>query len=398
MILPKSNISIMDVRNCLAYPSTDLGTLCSCPNINPWSKYKPLLMKQEAVDWVLNGNRLIDYEGWEKGNMGTYGFTFPIAMSHTSIRNGANWEYNPPTGGTRQPFILGSFAGYNSEARPFFMSNIKKDNNSFTVNRTAQTTYGFGGAIALSSDDQIGFNDFENSQIGNSYFSILMYYDNNTTNPTVVSCDSTLANGGSIIRLDLTKSPFTIDRTWDIYLCFRTSQDSGTYYPIPWTDDNYYNMKLKIVSESPFDTECTQFSGTYNRGYTDIRPYALSNVDPSQNKYYPTRGPLYFKMILTTKGTATIDMSRMQMTLESTSYFQTQESMTPVMYDSNFNSIDSVRIYPNQETTIYVGSAYALNSKNGSAAVPPTNTKIYSLIRIKYRDEIIFSTGLNVTT
>ncbi len=35
MTLPDSNISIMDVRNVLGYPSTDLGTLCSCPNINP---------------------------------------------------------------------------------------------------------------------------------------------------------------------------------------------------------------------------------------------------------------------------------------------------------------------------------------------------------------------------
>lgn len=35
MILPNSDISIMDVRNALGYPSTDLGTLCSCPNVNP---------------------------------------------------------------------------------------------------------------------------------------------------------------------------------------------------------------------------------------------------------------------------------------------------------------------------------------------------------------------------
>ena len=29
MILPNNNISIMDVRNCLGYPSMDLGTLCT---------------------------------------------------------------------------------------------------------------------------------------------------------------------------------------------------------------------------------------------------------------------------------------------------------------------------------------------------------------------------------
>ena len=29
MILPKTNLSIMDVRNCTGNPSLDLGTLCS---------------------------------------------------------------------------------------------------------------------------------------------------------------------------------------------------------------------------------------------------------------------------------------------------------------------------------------------------------------------------------
>ena len=42
MILPNSDISIMDVRNALGYPSTDLGTLCSCNKINMWAKYKPV--------------------------------------------------------------------------------------------------------------------------------------------------------------------------------------------------------------------------------------------------------------------------------------------------------------------------------------------------------------------
>lgn len=40
--LGATNISIMDVRNILGYPSTDLGTLCTCNNINPWSKWKPI--------------------------------------------------------------------------------------------------------------------------------------------------------------------------------------------------------------------------------------------------------------------------------------------------------------------------------------------------------------------
>ena len=279
-----------------------------------------------------------------------------------------------------------------------FFTSIKKDDNEVTVNRASQETYGFGAAIALSSDDQIGFDDFEDSRIGNCYFCVIMYPDSNYTGPTVVNADATIANGGSMFRIDLTQPPFTIDRTWDCYLALRTNATSATYYPIPWDDNNYYNIKLTLTSESPFNTECKQFSGYYNRGYTDIQPYALSNIDPSMNKYYPTLGPLYFKMILTTKGNAVITASRMQMKLEANSYFGTKETMTPVMYDASFKAIDDVRVEPNTPVTIYVGSPYALNMKNGSSSVPPVNKKFYTLVSIKYRNENIFSTGLNVTS
>lgn len=384
------------VNGCL---ETRLSKLCQSSKINPWSKNKPLLMTQEATDWVNNGGDLKDYSGnWQRGNLGTYGFNLPIGMSHDAIRAGANWDYAPPTGGTRQPFLLGFFAGYNHDAKPFLITSIKKDDNEVTVNRASQETYGFGAAIALSSDDQIGFDDFEDSRIGNCYFCVIMYPDSNYTGPTVVNADATIANGGSMFRIDLTQPPFTIDRTWDCYLALRTDATSASYYPIPWDDNNYYNIKLTLTSESPFNTECKQFSGYYNRGYTDIQPYALSNIDPSMNKYYPTLGPLYFKMILTTKGNAVITASRMQMKLEANSYFGTKETMTPVMYNSSFNPIDDVRVEPNTPVTIYVGSPYALNMKNGASSVPPVNKKFYTLVSIKYRNENIFSTGLNVTS
>lgn len=384
------------VNGCL---ETRLSKLCQSSKINPWSKNKPLLMTQEATDWVNNGGDLKDYSGnWQRGNLGTYGFNLPIGMSHDAIRAGANWDYAPPTGGTRQPFLLEFFAGYNHDAKPFLITSIKKDDNEVTVNRASQETYGFGAAIALSSDDQIGFDDFEDSRIGNCYFCVIMYPDSNYTGPTVVNADTTIANGGSMFRIDLTQPPFTIDRTWDCYLALRTDATSATYYPIPWDDNNYYNIKLTLTSESPFNTECKQFSGYYNRGYTDIQPYALSNIDPSMNKYYPTLGPLFFKMILTTKGNAVITASRMQMKLEANSYFGTKETMTPVMYNSSFNPIDDVRVEPNTPVTIYVGSPYALNMKNGASSVPPVNKKFYTLVSIKYRNENIFSTGLNVTS
>ena len=70
--------------------------------------------------------------------------------------------------------------------------------------------------------------------------------------------------------------------------------------------------------------------------------------------------------------------------------------MTPLMYNSSFSAIDTVRISQGSTTTVYVGSQYLLSSKNGSATTPTLGKQMYTLIKIKYKGEVIFSTGLSV--
>lgn len=87
-------VSIMDVRNVLGYPSTDLGTLCSCGEnyINIWSPYKP-----------------INYNGL------TLSDTIRDKLTGFKIVN--NYlQYDPPVGGSTSPYRLGDFRGYKSNA------------------------------------------------------------------------------------------------------------------------------------------------------------------------------------------------------------------------------------------------------------------------------------------
>lgn len=116
MILPKNNISIMDVRNALGYPSMDLGTLCTCNNVNMWAKYKP-------VRYNFTTSRP---SNWWKGQNGDCGMT----INYYSVANSTNiqtlinkikanescFTYNKPRGGVTEPYRLGDFAGYNSNA------------------------------------------------------------------------------------------------------------------------------------------------------------------------------------------------------------------------------------------------------------------------------------------
>ena len=94
MTLGTTDIGIMSVRNVLGYPSTDLGTLCSCGEnyINIWSPYKP-----------------INYNG----------LTLPDTMRErlTGFKIVSNYlRYDPPTGGSESPYRLGDFRGYKSDA------------------------------------------------------------------------------------------------------------------------------------------------------------------------------------------------------------------------------------------------------------------------------------------
>lgn len=87
-------VGIMDVRNVLGYPSTDLGTLCSCGEnyINIWSPYKP-----------------INYNGL------TLSDTIRDKLTGFKIVN--NYlQYDPPVGGSTSPYRLGDFRGYKSDA------------------------------------------------------------------------------------------------------------------------------------------------------------------------------------------------------------------------------------------------------------------------------------------
>lgn len=96
MILGNTDIDIMTVRNILGYPSTDLGTLCSCDNVNKYSRYRPGY-------WATDGSK-------------TLVFKKPLGGNYSDPR-GTDTEI----GSNLQLYKLGDFRGYNSTARaPFY--------------------------------------------------------------------------------------------------------------------------------------------------------------------------------------------------------------------------------------------------------------------------------------
>ena len=135
-------VSIYDVQQALGVASGDLGTLCKHENINKWAKFKPFRAGQIAIMPVVDssgfptkqsavGSHYQYLIGTNCGlyiNYRNYGLNACL-QKVISMMNAGNdddiWTYQPPTGGTSQPFRLVDFCGYNRYARPFlWQTNI----------------------------------------------------------------------------------------------------------------------------------------------------------------------------------------------------------------------------------------------------------------------------------
>lgn len=229
MVLPKSNISIMMVRNALNYPSTDLGTLCSCGEkyINKWSKYKP-------VPNPFTNNRPSD---WWRGSMRNCGIGY---LSHFSIHNLISsidsgveqLPYDPPHGGSVAPFRLGDFAGYNSEARP----PIQGGSHEGTYYKN-NPSIGFAALLASGGSDSLTLSDIFETRLDNMYYGVALKRPDNTL--MWITSSSDVKNGGSFIEFPT--SNLNADTTYSLYQflssykkpSLSTSESAGTFVAIP---------------------------------------------------------------------------------------------------------------------------------------------------------------------
>lgn len=107
MALPNSNISTTLVGQTLGTSSRDVGTLCTHPNINKWSRWKP-------VRALTNGGPLTDVL-LRGANCGAI---LPGTINALVLdKRDDNWEYAPPQGGEASPYRIGDFRGYEKTAK-----------------------------------------------------------------------------------------------------------------------------------------------------------------------------------------------------------------------------------------------------------------------------------------
>lgn len=153
-VIPTTNVSLATIRDAInsagGSATNDALTFFYKSNINIYSLEKPMSVK--GVSGITNKNTaLTDAEK----KLCNYGYSLPDSSSIIEltqyIRDGVvpntwvgsdlgfGWFYNPPTGGSSDPYRLSDFRGYNSlQTTAFTFTNdggsyVNQLNNIFTV-------------------------------------------------------------------------------------------------------------------------------------------------------------------------------------------------------------------------------------------------------------------------
>ena len=380
MILPKTDISIMDVRNALAYPSTDLGTLCSCEHINMWSKYKP-------VRHNFTTNRP---SNWYRGYYNNNGINL-VSYSNPKDAGLNNWTYQPPIGGSNSPYRLGDFAGYNSNAMP--MTTLYATDRIVDITNIGAISY-YAINQNVDSSSNLTWDDFNTSTINLREYYLGVYIEkaDSTSTNTFITGDYPIWQSTNDVMIDFNLRIGT--REWEkgdynVYFCLsnikveqNASWSGGTFYPFPHNTDNYpITLTIEESLELPFLLDAKQVSVANN--YNQLNLKDLSYYEGTSNYLDLSNGNLWFKCTATNNddydayNLLNSDLQIMMFDFNNKEKYitSTVDYSTSYLYlmNTSYVNVDSIRIPANDSVDFFIVISNPALSTYGT--LPPTNTK-----------------------
>ena len=140
MALPNTGISTSLVRSTIGAATNDVGSLCTHPNINKWSRWKPI--RSNKVTGLVE----TDLENAQ------FGFAFPIEINAGASILSQNWVYEKPRGlEYNEGYRLGDFRNYNHQAGIPFTISIP---DTFLAN-ASNPSIGVCSVVSTNSDIQL---------------------------------------------------------------------------------------------------------------------------------------------------------------------------------------------------------------------------------------------------
>lgn len=253
-IIPVSPVVEIDVRDTLNANGSSVNdtwaSLCGNPNNNGNSRHKPVrLSVNSCQDHDPNGVNYV--KDWWKSTDGLCGFNINAAKASgwstlvTLYDGGQNgWIYQPPQGGTAQPYRITDFAGYYPAALPL--------SHGFSAPATVyktQTSASAAMALPIESEHSLTWRDFDT--LKNYYFGVLLW--RSASDYRRVTASETLANDGSTVTFN--PSLLTSGATYTVYpfICSvpYTSESANdkamTIYTVPNVEPSLMEVKSSAV-------------------------------------------------------------------------------------------------------------------------------------------------------
>jgi hypothetical protein len=253
-IIPVSPIHEIDVRDTLNANGSSVNdtwaSLCGNPNNNGNSKHKPVRLNVNfCQDHNPSGANYV--KDWWKAIDGLCGFKLDKAKASgwstlvTLYDGGQNgWIYQPPQGGTAQPYRITDFAGYYPAARPL--------SHGFSAPATVyktQISASAAMALPIESEHSLTWRDFDT--LKNYYFGILLW--RSASDYRRVTASETLANDGATVTFN--PSLLTSGATYTVYpfICSvpYTSESANdkamTIYTVPNVEPSLMEVKSSAV-------------------------------------------------------------------------------------------------------------------------------------------------------
>ena len=262
MSLPYTGLTLQMVAKELGEKSSKLSDLCTSKNINLFSWRKPFAYAANKVE-------LDDYQAW-RGR--AYGFQMVVQKNKPeSGQEMDEMYYNPPSGGTEQPFRLGDFRGYSHNAKSPITLSISTEYDDISPTICKLTFSQLDGQLTLS--------EIFNTQ--NIYLAFIYVNENRIRVITTDKAIKDLDRGEQTLELPSAQDDAGVQT--DLYVCMTLKQFSdyqdlnewsslGGCFPLNFPNYHEYHSSF-IVQCPPKDTviiSSVTFKAVHHVGITWI--------------------------------------------------------------------------------------------------------------------------------
>ena len=377
MALPNSNISVAMVKAELGASTNDVGQLCIHPNVNKWSKWKPV-----------NHSSVVPLTGSQFAAL-KYGINiFELSSTVGTTYNTRNWAYNKPT--TISPKRLTDFCQYEKLAPVPLIQNHGTEeivfakfvnvntNIMFDILRTPAELDGYClniENIATEGGDVIA---------GNYYLAADIYPRGATSGTPIYTIYSLNKIGYSTgtyneddrsIRLD---EPSIPSGNYAYHLYISTHNETvptgeiRKNYPINWTSayPNKINMSVKTLEEQ-FTINFVGImpaTGSWPDGTTSTKIGALQNYGSGSSSDFGTLRNFVARFMITNRTGRTVYIPRNQLRVN----YNYKNTWTDGVISNTYGSVET-----GGDIILSSGASAFFNS--GTLRLLPTNIPFESI-------------------